>query len=63
MTWFNVCMSSQDKTSPSAEKGTKREYRPPKLETLGTIDDLTRGAGKETTTDGVHPPGLNKSIM
>lgn len=41
----------------------KREYVPPKLETLGTIRDLTRGAGKFARMDSEHPPGQNKSAF
>lgn len=43
------------------KRGEKRAYVPPKLERLGTIRDLTRGAGKNDVDDGEHPPGLNKS--
>lgn len=39
----------------------KREYIAPKLETLGTIRDLTRGPGDNNNFDGAHPPGQNKS--
>jgi hypothetical protein len=41
----------------------KREYVPPRLERLGTIRELTRGAGKNNILDGSHPPGQNKSIL
>jgi hypothetical protein len=38
----------------------KRPWVAPKLETFGTIADLTRGAsGKKF--DGGHPPGKSKS--
>lgn len=47
----------RQRTQPSA----RREYQPPKLERLGTIRDLTRGAGANNDFDGVHPPGQNKS--
>jgi hypothetical protein len=39
----------------------KRPYVPPKLEKLGTIRDLTRGAGSMNNFDNENPPGLNKS--
>jgi hypothetical protein len=42
---------------------SKREYKPPKLERLGTIRDLTHGSGKDGDRDQVHPPGLNKSVL
>lgn len=41
----------------------KREYVRPKLETLGTIRDLTLGAGKFARMDNEHPPGQNKSAF
>ena len=41
----------------------KRQYVPPKLERLGTIRELTRGAGKTNNMDGGHPPGQNKSQL
>ena len=41
----------------------KRTYIKPKLERLGTIRDLTRGAGKLNQLDGEHPPGQNKSVL
>lgn len=54
------------KTDVPAHDGAsprKRPYVAPKLETLGTIRELTRGAGKAGNLDTVHPPGLNKSIV
>jgi hypothetical protein len=45
----------------SQKRGQKREYVPPKLETLGTIRELTRGPGANNNFDGEHPPGQNKS--
>jgi hypothetical protein len=41
----------------------KREYIPPSLETLGTIDDLTNGPGMQGSNDNEHPPGQNKSTI
>lgn len=41
----------------------KRPYVAPKLETLGSIRDLTRGAGSNNNFDGSHPPGQNKSRL
>lgn len=43
------------------KEGTKREYIAPKLETLGTIRDLTHGQGQFSEFDSTHPPGQNKS--
>jgi hypothetical protein len=65
--WFNVCMSPQDLPPPAERDGTegaalKRQYVAPKLETLGTIHDLTHGLGMKKDDDGGHPPGQNKSI-
>ena len=50
--------------NPHAEEKTppKREYVPPTLERLGTIRDLTQGAGKNGQFDASHPPGQNKSL-
>jgi hypothetical protein len=48
-----------DMASQAAPK--KREYVPPRLEKLGTIRDLTRGAGQMNNFDNEHPPGQNKS--
>jgi hypothetical protein len=59
-------MTDDDPQPPAADgiKPTKkRPYVPPKLEKLGTIRDLTRGAGQNNKFDGGHPPGHNKSIL
>lgn len=45
----------------TGDASKKREYVPPRLEKLGTIRDLTRGAGDNNNFDGSHPPGQNKS--
>ncbi len=50
-----------EREEPLCESAAKREYVPPKLETLGTIRDLTRGPGSNNNFDGEHPPGQNKS--
>ena len=42
---------------------SKREYKPPKLERLGTIRDLTHGSGQSQRFDNSHPPGQNKSAL
>lgn len=42
---------------------SKRPYVAPKLERLGTIGELTHGAGNNNQFDGSHPPGQNKSII
>ena len=65
--WSNRPMSGRDST-PSETPATppapaRREYTPPKLERLGTIDELTQGAGNNNQFDGSHPPGQNKSIF
>lgn len=49
---------AQDGASPQ-----KRPYVAPKLETLGSIRELTRGSGMSGNPDTVHPPGLNKSAV
>jgi hypothetical protein len=41
----------------------KRDYAPPTLERLGTIDELTRGQGSKNQFDSSHPPGQNKSVI
>lgn len=46
-----------------APAAPKREYITPKLERLGTIAELTHGAGSNNQFDGGHPPGQNKSIL
>jgi hypothetical protein len=52
-------MTDADQRSPQPRG--KRNYLPPKLETLGTIRDLTQGLGTTEDNDGGHPPGHNKS--
>jgi hypothetical protein len=42
---------------------SKRPYVAPKLERLGTIQELTHGEGANNQFDGSHPPGQNKSII
>ena len=54
-------MSERQEQSRRSE--AKREYVPPKLETLGTIRDLTLGPGKFAAMDNDHPPGQNKSSI
>jgi hypothetical protein len=54
-------MSESEERSRQSEH--KRTYVPPKLETLGTIRDLTHGAGKFARMDNDHPPGQNKSSL
>jgi len=54
-------MTMAETTEKPRTSEVKREYVRPKLETLGTIRDLTLGAGKADFDDGEHPPGLNKS--
>ena len=50
-------------TKPAAEVKPKKKYVPPKIERLGTIQELTRGPGEKNQFDGGHPPGQNKSIF
>ncbi len=45
------------------QRREKRVYVKPKLERLGTIGELTQGAGDNNQFDGSHPPGQNKSII
>lgn len=54
-------VADNEEREPAA--AAKRKYVPPKLETLGTIRDLTRGAGSLANFDGRHPPGQNKSRL
>lgn len=56
-------MSAMADHEKSGKASTRREYVPPKLERLGTIRDLTRGAGVNNNFDGSHPPGQNKSRL
>jgi hypothetical protein len=60
MTSQNV---GSDPTDKAGHVPAKRKYTAPKLEKLGTIRDLTRGAGQNNKFDGQHPPGQNKSIL
>lgn len=43
------------------QRGDKLPYVKPKLERLGTVQELTRGLGMNNLNDGEHPPGQNKS--
>jgi hypothetical protein len=50
-------------TPGSGEPSPKRKYATPKMERLGTIRDLTEGAGMNNRFDGGSPPGQNKSLL
>jgi hypothetical protein len=52
---------TEDQPEPASIK--KRPWVTPKLETFGTIADLTRGAGMNNNFDGSLPPGQNKSRL
>jgi hypothetical protein len=53
-----------DRVAPERDYvAPKRDYVAPKLERLGTIRDLTHGAGQKSNFDNTHPPGQNKSII
>ena len=58
-------MTEENSSAPRADGDPprKRPYVPPKLEKLGTIRELTQGAGKKKFFDGHHPPGQNKSLF
>jgi len=56
-------MSDMADDRKSEQTSKRREYVPPKLERLGTIRDLTRGAGQSSRFDNDHPPGQNKSAL
>ncbi len=56
-------MNPTDERAEGENTPRKREYVPPKLERLGTIGELTRGAGSNNQFDCSHPPGQNKSII
>lgn len=65
---YHLVMSPGDKQRQPADGGrgagpVKRPWIPPKLETFGTIAELTRGAGSHNNFDGGHPPGQNKSRL
>jgi hypothetical protein len=49
---------SADRNAPE-----KRAYVPPRLERLGTLEELTQGAGMNNNFDGASPPGQNKSRL
>lgn len=71
---MDIMSSDSSRSQAGAEEGEvsgaegessspKRPYVAPALSRLGTIRELTRGAGKNRLADGVHPPGNNKSIL
>jgi hypothetical protein len=49
-------MSTSDKVEPQkgpqAEPKKKRPYEPPKLERLGTLEEITKAVGNMGATDG-----------
>jgi hypothetical protein len=59
--------SNGDPVEPSEDQGEpaspKLPWQTPKIETFGTIADLTRGAGHDNNFDGSSPPGQNKSRL
>jgi len=56
-----IFMASGVRDKSGARTPVRKVYSPPKLERLGTIRELTRGAGQQNSFDGGQPPGLNKS--
>ncbi|MEA2238294.1 MAG: hypothetical protein QOC81_3018 [Thermoanaerobaculia bacterium] len=52
--------SAEDQLEPASPK---LPWQTPKIETFGTIADLTRGAGQDNNFDGAVPPGQNKSRL
>lgn len=59
-------MTKAEEGQPAANPPSdrrRRKYVPPTLEKLGTIRELTRGAGQDRNFDGSNPPGLNKSRL